>query len=78
MLEEHDNEDLMDEVSLDLTNQTHHDIEDDRRRDEAEEDRLIPWTEFTEDFHMMTPEFSTVEDTCEENKDKLIDLRPYM
>ena len=66
----------MDEVSLDLA--TQHDMEDDRRRDEAGEDRMIPWTEFTEDFHMMTPEFSTVEVTCEENKDKLIDLRPYM
>ena len=66
MLEEQqDNEDLMDEVALEEANQTQHEIEDDRRRDEADEDRMIPWTEFTEDFHMMTPEFSTVEDTCE-------------
>ena len=26
--------------------------------------KVIPWTEFTEDFHMTTPEFSTVEQIC--------------
>ena len=69
----------MNEVSLNAnTIRTFGDNEDDRRRDLAEEGgKLIPWTEFTEDFHMSTPEFSTVERTCEENMDKLIDLRPY-
>ena len=72
----------MDEIDLDVANRTQHDEEDDRRRDELAEEgvdggRVIPWTEFTEDFHMSIPDFNTVRGTCEANMDKLIDLRPY-
>ena len=38
----------------------------------------IPWTEFTEDFHMSVPEFETVREKAEETPDKVIDLRPYL
>ena len=66
----------MDEVSLDA-NRTQADEEDAPNGEQDRPNQTIPWTEFTEDFHMQTPDFDTIKGICEANSDKLIDLRPY-
>lgn len=53
-------------------------MDNDLDEDSAEiGDSQIPWEEFTEDFHMSTPDFSTVKAICDDNADKVVDLRPY-
>ena len=39
---------------------------------------VIPWTEFTVKFKSGVENYSTIEHICEQNRNKVIDLRPYI
>ena len=38
----------------------------------------LPWHHFNSDFYSNDREYAEVADICEENSDKMIDVRPYM
>ena len=39
---------------------------------------ILPWTFFNTDFYSSQSKYESVKEICEEFKDELIDLRPYM
>jgi len=38
----------------------------------------VTWEDFNNEFNDVMPKYSDIQDICEQNKERRIDLRPYM